>query len=375
MEQNEWHDFERIVIEERPLMDVRAPIEFEKGAFINAVNLPLMNDEERHLVGICYKEKGNEEAVQLGHQLVSGDLRQARIDAWKGQLDQYPDSLLYCFRGGLRSQISQAWIAQETGKEIYRLEGGYKAFRNYLIEALDPSKQKSKPILIGGCTGVGKTILLKKFENAIDLEHIANHRGSSFGKQLTPQPNQINFENNLAYALIQHRHKGYRYMLLEDEGSNVGRCNIPKPLAEYFKGGDLVILEAPLEERVQITMNEYVIQSQEFYHTAYIGEQGLVEWANYIRGSLSRIKNRLGGDRYKQVFELFEGAYQEQLQSGDSTLHENWIEMLLRDYYDPMYTYQIEKTNSKIVFKGNEKDVFSYLKEEYSVDDNPRPKV
>lgn len=366
MSQSTWKDFERIVIEEIPLIDVRAPIEFEKGAFKNAVNLPLMNDEERHLVGICYKEKGNEEAVQLGHHLVSGEIRQARINAWKTHLDQHPSSLLYCFRGGLRSQISQQWISEVTGKEIDRLEGGYKVFRNYLIEALEPSQQKSKTILIGGCTGVGKTILLKNLDNSIDLEVLANHRGSSFGKQLTPQPTQVNFENNLAYALIQHRHKAYRYMILEDEGYNVGRCLLPRPLAEYFKGGDLVIIEAPFEDRVNNTMNEYVIQSQALYRKAF-GEQGLVEWSCYIQDSLRKIKNRLGGDRYKQVLGFFEHAYQQQLLSGGCNLHKNWIEMLLRDYYDPMYNYQIGKTIDKIVFKGNADQVFEYLENEYSV--------
>ncbi|PKM94637.1 MAG: tRNA 2-selenouridine(34) synthase MnmH [Firmicutes bacterium HGW-Firmicutes-1] len=361
MNQYEWKDFERIVIDEIPLIDVRAPIEFEKGSFINAVNLPLMNDEERHLVGICYKEKGNEEAVLLGHQLVSGEIRQARINSWKTHLDQYPNSLIYCFRGGLRSQISQQWIEEATGKKIHRLEGGYKVFRNYLIKALEPSQQKSKPILIGGCTGVGKTILLKKLDYAIDLESIANHRGSSFGKQLEPQPSQINFENNLAYALLQHRHKDHRYMILEDEGYNVGRCLIPRPLAEYFKGGELVILEASFEDRVHNTLNEYVIQSQALYRKAYGGEQGMVEWSNYIRDSIKRIKNRLGGDRYKKVLDFFEHAYQEQLYSGGFHLHKNWVEMLLRDYYDPMYNYQIEKTTSKIVFKGNDDQVFAYL--------------
>ena len=355
------NDFEKIVIEETPLIDVRAPIEFERGAFKNAVNLPLMNDEERHFVGICYKEKGNAEAVKLGHQLVSGEVKQERINAWRNHLENYPNSKIYCFRGGQRSQITQQWLTDVMEKEIVRLEGGYKAFRNYLMTELEPMRQKSKPILLGGCTGSGKTILLKKISNAIDLEGIANHRGSSFGKQVTPQPTQINFENNLAYALIQHRKKAYQYMILEDEGKNIGNCFLPKPLAMYFNSGELVLVKTPLEERIQITMDEYVYQSQKLYGKAYEEGQGLIEWANYIRNSLSKIKKRLGGDRCKCLLDLFEQAYQEQINSGSCALHENWIETLLRDYYDPMYQYQIQKASNKIIFEGNAEEVLNYL--------------
>ena len=357
------NDFEKIVIDETPLIDVRAPIEFAKGAFKNAVNLPLMNDEERHVVGICYKEEGNEAAVKLGHQLVSGEIKQARINAWIRHLEKYPNSKIYCFRGGLRSQITQQWIAEATGKEIVRLEGGYKAFRSYLISQLEPSQQNSKPILVGGCTGSGKTILLKKLQNAIDLEGIANHRGSSFGKQVTPQPTQINFENNLAYALIQHRNKAYPYMILEDEGKNIGSCFLPRSLATYFNSGDLVIIKIPLEERVQITMEEYVYESQRCYKEVYTQELGLVEWANYIRGSLSKLKKRLGGDRCKGVIDVFEQALKEQMNSGNCSMHKNWIEMLLKDYYDPMYHYQIQKDANKVIFEGNTTEVLNYLQQ------------
>ena len=103
-------DFKNIVLEDIPLIDVRAPIEFKKGAFINSINLPIMNDEERHLVGICYKEKGNLEAVKLGHELVSGNIKDERIKSWESFINKNPKSMIYCFRGGSRSSISQEWI-------------------------------------------------------------------------------------------------------------------------------------------------------------------------------------------------------------------------------------------------------------------------
>lgn len=360
MNLNTYKNFHQIVIDEIPLIDVRAPIEFEKGSFKNAFNLPLMTDEERHLVGICYKEKGNEEAVKLGHQLVSGKVRKNRIGNWITHLDQYPNSFLYCFRGGLRSQISQEWILESVGKEIPRLEGGYKAFRNYLIQELDPSEQTSTPILLGGYTGSGKTILLQKLDNAIDLEGLANHRGSSFGKYITPQPTQINFENNLAYALIQHRH--YQHIILEDEGTNIGKCFLPKPLFQYFNQGDLVLLDTPFEERVEITVIEYVIESQKKYAELF-GEKGLQEWIDYIRNGITRIKKRLGGERYQRIMNALELAVQNQICSSKYDLHKSWIAILLNEYYDPMYQHQIKNTTKEIIFKGNSEDVLAYLRD------------
>lgn len=355
-------EFERIVIEGIPLIDVRAPIEYEKGAFLNSVNLPIMDDEERHLVGICYKEKGNEEAVKLGHKLVSGEVRQARIEAWSSFIAKNPDCMLYCFRGGQRSQISQEWIYEASGKVITRLEGGYKAFRNYLINALEVSEQNAVPIIIGGYTGSGKTKLLNMLENAVDLEGIANHRGSTFGRYITPQPTQIDFENNLAYAMINHKHKNYRYILLEDEGRNVGKCYLPKPLFEFFSSGDCVIVEMPIEERVHNTLDEYVVKSQTDYIKAFGGEQGLSEWFSYISSSLERINKRLGGDRYKLIMDSLELAFKEQMSSGSYCHHEAWIEALLKEYYDPMYCHQLQNSTRKVLFRGNDKEVIEYLK-------------
>ncbi|OQY09184.1 MAG: tRNA 2-selenouridine(34) synthase MnmH [Fusobacteriia bacterium 4572_132] len=354
-------NFKRIVLENIPLIDVRAPIEFEKGAFLDSINLPIMTDEERKVVGICYKKKGNEEAVKLGHKLVSGEIKQKRVDGWLDFIIKNPSAMIYCFRGGSRSQISQQWI-KDAGKDIIRLDGGYKAFRNYLIEQLQPENQKSKPIILGGYTGSGKTILLKKLKNAIDLEGIANHRGSSFGRFSNKQPSQINFENNLAYAIIKHREKGYKYSILEDEGRHVGRCYIPKDLAEYYSKGDMVILETPFEKRVEITFEEYIIESQKEYKKIYGEKKGILEWFAYIKNSIDRIKKRLGGDNYKEMIELLNQAFEEEKKTGRKEKHKMWIKKLLKEYYDPMYQYQMKNTTKNIVFRGNNEEILEYLK-------------
>ena len=355
------NDFHRIVVEDIPLIDVRAPVEFAAGAFPNAVNLPLMNDEERRLVGICYKQKGQAAAIALGHELVSGEIKASRIAAWKAFVEANPTALIYCFRGGMRSQLSQEWAEEAVGREILRLEGGYKAFRNYLIDRLDPVHFTSTPVVLGGRTGSGKTLLLHRLGNAVDLEALANHRGSSFGRFIDPQPTQIDFENGLAWALIQHEEAGHRHLVVEDEGRHVGSRYIPQPLVEHFAEAAVVLLETPLAERVQITFDEYVTAAQTLFAEAY-GEDGLSQWLEDIQGSVLRIRKRLGGERLKRINQLLQDAYGHQLATGSSEEHKRWVEVLLVEYYDPMYDYQLENKKQKIVFRGNADDVRDYIK-------------
>lgn len=361
-------DFKQIVLNETPLIDVRAPIEYEKGAFLGATNLPLMDNQERHVIGIEYKKKGHDEAVDLGYQLVSGENKAKKIKAWSEFIHAHPTAMLYCFRGGQRSRISQEWIQEATGKPIVRLEGGYKAFRNYLIDALNPDTHTYSPIRLGGHTGSGKTLLLKELDQRfpqtvrfLDLEGIAHHRGSSFGNHIEPQPTQINFENHLAYQLIQMQERGLNHLILEDEGRNVGRCFLPKPLVTFWNQKNLVILEAPLEERVNITYQEYVIEAQSHYIQAFGQDVGLQKWFEYVITSLTKMKKRLGGLAYQNLVDLVQQAYDEQLHSSFTQAHTAWIHILLADYYDPMYNYQMDNNADKIIFRGNASEVKEYL--------------
>ncbi|MFA6197447.1 MAG: tRNA 2-selenouridine(34) synthase MnmH [Sulfurimonas sp.] len=353
-------DFKSIVLNSTPLIDVRAPIEFEKGAFPHAINLPIMNDEERHQVGICYKKHGNDEAVKLGHKLVGGVVKEERVKAWSDFMDANPHAMLYCFRGGQRSKISQEWIRQ-SDREITRLKGGYKAFRSYLLNEIDASCKHFKPSILGGRTGSGKTILLKELQNAIDLEKLSNHRGSSFGKKITPQPTQINFENALAYELIQKLDKGFKNLVFEDEGKFVGSVYVPKVFATYLASAPLVILETTMQERIEITFNEYVTEAQKAYTKSE--EENLDAYKNEIQSALDRIMRRLGTERHKDVTMLFENALNEQKRSGNLEAHKEWIEVLLREYYDPMYDYQIQKRSSQIAFRGEREEVLEYYRE------------
>ncbi|MCK9453784.1 tRNA 2-selenouridine(34) synthase MnmH [Sulfurimonas sp.] len=356
-----FDDFKSIVLNERPLIDVRAPIEFKKGAFLNSFNLPIMSDEERHQVGICYKNRGNAKAIELGHELVSGDIKEQRVKSWCDFMDANPDALLYCFRGGQRSKIAQEWL-HEQGREILRLKGGYKAFRGYLLGELENTLKEFKPIILGGRTGSGKTIELKKMKNAVDIEALANHRGSAFGQKITPQASQIDFENNFTYKLIQKVEEGFGTLVFEDEGKHVGTLFMPDSFITATSEAPLVILERPFDERVEITLNEYVVEAQRAYerNTPY---DAFASWQQSIESAMHRIKRRLGDQRYREVSTLFKNAVEEQKRNGSFELYRDWTTYLLQEYYDPMYDYQIQKRSDRVTFRGTAAKVKEYIEE------------
>ncbi|WP_319381077.1 tRNA 2-selenouridine(34) synthase MnmH [Thiomicrorhabdus sp.] len=356
-------DFKSIVLNNTPLIDVRAPVEFTQGAFSSANNLPLMDDEERQKVGLCYKQHGNEAAVKLGHKLVNETIRTPRIQSWAEFMDHHPDALLYCFRGGMRSKIAQQWL-QDNGRRIVRLRGGYKAFRRYLIDFLESvpdvfTAAGIQPIVLAGRTGSGKTQLLKQLLkapdlNPLDLEALAHHRGSAFGRHATPQPTQINFENNLSMTLIRFLENQAKRLILEDEGRNIGTVNLSKPLFDFLKSGQRILLETPLEERITITLDEYVIQAQREYRS-------IEDWQTFMLTALQRIQRRLGGERYQRVLQQFDAALQQQITHGVTEGHRGWIETLLVEYYDPMYDYQMQKRQHKVAFSGSMQEILEFL--------------
>ena len=354
-------EFRRLFVNDVPLLDVRAPVEFEAGAFPLASNFPLVGDDERHLIGIRYTEQGQDAAVELGHELVTGPVKAARIAAWTLFAKQYPNAVLYCFRGGMRSKISQLWLHEESGVLLPRVTGGYKALRGFLLDELDQAAREIDPIMLGGRTGVGKTRLLQRVRHRLDLEHLAWHRGSAFGRHATTQPTQINFENNLSIALLKHRAKIARPIVVEDESKNIGSRHLPKRLWELFSASPCVMLEADLDERVEITLQEYVVEALGEYQELFGMQAGYERWSTNIRDSMDRIRKRLGGARHQELRKLLDTALHHQEATDDAGLHRGWIAALLTEYYDPMYDYQLEKKRHRICFKGNAAAVLSYL--------------
>ncbi len=361
-------EFLELFAEDRVLVDTRAPVEFEKGSFPTAINLPLMNDAEREHVGICYAEHGQEEAIALGHKLVSGDVKSGRISQWINAIEREPSTAFFCFRGGLRSQTTQAWL-QECGFEVPIVEGGYKALRRFLIDGLESSLLTSNILVVAGRTGVAKTALLNQCVASpklatIDLEGLANHRGSAFGKRVKPQPSQINFENALAIAFIKAQYQKVgrvQRVAVEDESRLIGRCALPLPLQARLASSSVVVVEASLAERVDHSWENYILQNHSDWREAYEDEGYAFDvFAESLRNSLQNIQKRLGGVRYSELSGILETAISEH-RRGEPEAHKAWIKILLRDYYDPMYDYQLKSKERRVVFSGSFDEVVAYL--------------
>lgn len=357
-------DYAQLFLNDVPMMDVRAPVEFAKGAFPGVINLPLMTDMERHKVGTCYKQHGQQAAISLGHRLVSGEFKAERIEAWSQFTRQHPDGYLYCFRGGLRSQLVQEWLS-EAGFDYPRVRGGYKALRRFLIDTLDAAVRECSLTLVAGLTGTGKTDVISQLAGSIDLERHAHHRGSSFGRHATPQPGQIDFENALAIEVLRVRAAGFRHLVLEDEGRMVGSCSIPFELFQSMLSAPLVWLEEELPARVSRILRDYVSDMYVEHAALYPDEpeQAFAAFSEYLLGSLMRIRKRLGGERHQRLDELMRQALEFQQRTGDIDLHRAWIEGLLNEYYDPMYAYQRSAKEERVVFSGDQRAVVEYLRE------------
>ena len=355
-------DYRDIFLNDRPMMDARAPVEFNKGSFPGVINLPLMNDHERQRVGTCYKQHGQQAAIVLGHQLVSGAVKAERIQAWADFARAHPDGLLYCFRGGLRSQIVQQWLRDEAGIDYPRVGGGYKAMRTFLLDTLDQAVAQCDFVLLGGMTGTGKTEVLTQLGNSVDLEGHANHRGSSFGKRATGQPSNIDFENRLAVDVLKKRARGIEQFVLEDESRAVGSCALPLPLYQGMQQFPMVWLEDSLEGRVERILRDYVVDLCAEFIDVH-GEDGFALFSERLLESLNNVQKRLGGERHGRMLVLMEEALAEQARSGSVEQFRDWISVLLREYYDPMYAFQREKKGGRIEFAGERGAVLEYLRE------------
>lgn len=353
-------DYRALFLQHTAMIDLRAPAEFARGAFPSACSLPLMSDDERASVGTCYKQQGQDAAIALGHRLVAGERKTARLARWQAFAERYPAGALYCWRGGLRSQTVQQWLA-EVGIDYPRVEGGYKAMRGFLLHSLQDNVAHLPIILVSGRTGTGKTRVIERLARAVDLEGLANHRGSSFGQLPSPQPAQIQFENSISIALLRLRNSSDAPVLLEDEGRLVGRLSLPELLRAKMKHAPMVIVDEPLASRVDVVLQDYVVDLGKRYVRLH-GAAGLQLHAEKMLADLGNIRKRLGGDRYVRVHAMMQEAFRQQLDSGVTELHRQWITFLLQQYYDPMYHYQLERREGKPLFAGSRADVLAWAK-------------
>lgn len=270
-----------LLAQQHPVLDVRSPGEFAHAAIPGAHSLPLFTDEERKIVGTAYKQQSREQAIKIGLDYFGPKMR-PMIETVEALLKDQPDKtvLVHCWRGGMRS-VGVAWLLDLYGFKVYTLEGGYKAFRHYLIAQF----KKDWPMaIIGGYTGSGKTALLEKLgrlgEAVIDLEALAAHKGSSFGHLgQPPQPSQEMFENLLGLQLLAlaQTHAG-KTIWLEDESLRIGSILIPTDFYKQMRRAQCYFLEISFEQRLQYILKDY----------------GKADRENLVQ-AVMRIQKRLGG--------------------------------------------------------------------------------
>ncbi|MFM8492929.1 MAG: tRNA 2-selenouridine(34) synthase MnmH [Bacteroidota bacterium] len=256
-------------------LDVRSPAEYREGHIPGAVSMPLLSDTERAQTGITYKQKGRDAAVQqaliwVGPKM-SGFVDQAR------RLSAGRPILLYCWRGGMRSH-SMAWLLEQAGLEVSVLEGGYRNWRRYIYEVMANWGQW---VVIGGPTGSGKTKLLHALKEAgeqvLDLEALANHRGSAFGALgLPPQPGNEQFISEIGMMMCGMKQRGRIWV--EDESSMIGSLHLPEVIVGRLASSPFVYLKTHSERRIHELVHEY-------------GQQARAE----LEGAFRKIARKIGG--------------------------------------------------------------------------------
>lgn len=330
-------------------LDVRSEGEFHEGAIPGFTNVPILKNEHRHQVGLEYKERGQDAAIELGLQLVE-PIKARLLQDWRDHLEKKSERLIACWRGGLRSKIAASWLA-DSGVQAKRVEGGYKAMRRTLLDELS---RVLDLMVLTGLTGSGKTELLWQLDQdfVLDLEGLANHRGSSFGGFMgSPQPTQQTFENGLAFKTLGHQSP----FICESESRMVGLCVLPETLKDRMRVSPRVILDCDMRERVRRIHKEYVLDPLE----AGVNDETWSKIFKSLAGSLERVQRRLGGLRYQEIRAQLQRPFL--LEQKELEHHEEWITNLLKDYYDPLYSYAASKAEGPIVFKGQWQECYEYL--------------
>jgi tRNA 2-selenouridine synthase len=311
------------------ILDVRSPGEYTHAHIPDAINLPLFSDEQRAIIGTVYKQQGKQQAIKIGLDVFGPQMRQMVEmvdDIIKNRqinhLSQIEDPILYihCWRGGMRSS-AVAWLLNIYGFQTVLLQGGYKAYRNWVIEQF---KKKYSLKIICGYTGSGKTKYLtslhERGKTTIDLEKLAAHKGSAFGHIDMPiQPSQEMFENILAHRL---HNAGDNIIWLEDESQRIGHVYIPTPFWQSMMTADTYKVEVEFDQRLQNIVKEYGALNKDL----------LIE-------AIKRISKKLGGLDTKNAIQNIV----------ENNIHQAFS--ILLKYYDRLYDNASEKRKMKLLIE------------------------
>lgn len=295
-------------------VDVRSEDEYAKDTIPGAVNIPVLNNEERALVGTLYHHEGSASARRLALELVApklpGKIASVDSNAPAGDL------VVFCWRGGERSRF-MASVLDTMGYKVYRISGGYKSYRRHIKEYLDKEELPQRAVVLHGLTGVGKTDVLQRLGQkglpVLDLEGLAEHRGSVYGKiGLPPSPTQKAFESNIVKFLSSVEDEGI--FIVECESRRVGNLLVPPPLMRAIKEGIRVLLYAPLAERVRRIRDIYT--------------DGPGKNVKELQEATASLSNKIGRSKVEELNRMLEERKFEPVFS-----------FLLKKHYDPLYKY------------------------------------
>lgn len=300
-------------------IDVRTEAEYNEDSILNAVNIPLFKNEEREDVGTLYKNHGKDEAIKKGFDYASYKLKDIYLQS-NELSNKYDHIVVYCARGGMRSG-SVVNLLASLGVEVYQLEGGYKAYRNFVLDYLNSIMDTKKFIVVHGLTGAGKTDLLYMLEDQgidnIDLEGLAKNSGSTFGfiTHDKKPPSQKKFETKIFEDLYFSKSD---YIFIESESKRVGHVSVPNEIYEaIIRDGYHVLLECSLENRVKRLCRDYIDEKNNL---------------DILKDCINKFRKRLGNERIdRYILLLEEGKY------------EDLVEKYLVEYYDPLYMHSVEK--------------------------------
>ncbi len=301
---------EALLLENSIVIDTRSPKEYALDHLPKSINVPIFSNEERVIVGTIYKQISREKAVEEGIKIFSKNLPDMMQI-----IDQHKDKqlIIQCWRGGMRSRALAAFL-DSLGYRVFQLSGGYKAFRAYVREALAEYVVDPKFVVLHGLTGSGKTELLGKFPNVIDLEGLAGHRGSVFGGIGLEQNSQKRFEN-LLWQELERLH-GEEFVLIEGESKRIGGVVMPEFLWQAMRRGLKVSVERSLRGRAQAIVKEYFDSKEK---------------REEVKRITLGLKRNISKKRKQEVVDLIDaGSYIEA------------VEILLHDYYDPLYGHTLK---------------------------------
>ncbi len=314
------------------LVDARSPAEYAEGTIPGAINIPIFDDAERARVGTLYKIEGKNKAKRLGVELVAPKIPKL-IDQVEAAMEgKKSPVLVFCWRGGMRS-FALGTFFDLAGIPTMQIAGGHKAFRA-LVRDFFTQGEWGRLLVLRGLTGVGKTRLLKILQKdgypVVDLEGLANHRGSAFGNLgLEPQPSQIAFEALLWDEMRRIPANGYA--LAEGESKHIGRLILPARVYAALQVETSLWIEAPIETRVRITLDDYPARDE--------------LKKDFLR-PLALIRPRLGGENHDRLLGYLEAGKWEDLAKD-----------LMLLYYDPLYRHTCPEQRITVAIADTDPDL------------------